>query len=240
MKRCRRRPSTNFTVVRVKRDILRRSTIGAMFTNRNKLDRRPPAAATRRTASTRRSVSTRTSRSARYYARTETTERQRRQRQLPGQVRLVAGSLRRERRSTQGRRRPSIRKSASCAAPTSRDRLRRRASARGRSRRSWCASTPRRRATSTTRTAPATVESRQATGRFNVEFNNSDVVQHRSERQLRLAADAVFAGAGPSDSGRRLSLQRHVDVATTWASSAGSPATSACSSASTTTAPSRR
>lgn len=30
-------PSTNFTVARVKRDILRRSTIGAMFTNRNKL-----------------------------------------------------------------------------------------------------------------------------------------------------------------------------------------------------------
>ncbi len=30
-----RTPSTNFTVVRVKRDILRRSSIGAMFTNRN-------------------------------------------------------------------------------------------------------------------------------------------------------------------------------------------------------------
>ena len=30
-----RSPSTNFTVVRVKRDILRRSTIGAIFTNRN-------------------------------------------------------------------------------------------------------------------------------------------------------------------------------------------------------------
>jgi hypothetical protein len=30
-----RSPSTNFTVVRVKRDILRRSSIGAMFTNRN-------------------------------------------------------------------------------------------------------------------------------------------------------------------------------------------------------------
>jgi hypothetical protein len=30
-----RTPSTNFTVVRLKRDILRRSTIGAMFTNRN-------------------------------------------------------------------------------------------------------------------------------------------------------------------------------------------------------------
>ena len=29
-------PSTNFTVLRVKRDILRRSTIGAMFTNRNR------------------------------------------------------------------------------------------------------------------------------------------------------------------------------------------------------------
>src|SRR6185436_3742812 len=28
-------PSTNFTVLRVKRDILRRSTIGAMFTNRS-------------------------------------------------------------------------------------------------------------------------------------------------------------------------------------------------------------
>lgn len=32
-----RSPATNFTVLRVKRDILRRSTIGAMFTNRNKL-----------------------------------------------------------------------------------------------------------------------------------------------------------------------------------------------------------
>ncbi len=30
-------PSTNFTVTRIKRDILRRSTIGAMFTNRNQL-----------------------------------------------------------------------------------------------------------------------------------------------------------------------------------------------------------
>lgn len=30
-------PSTNFTVLRVKRDILRRSTIGGIFTNRNKL-----------------------------------------------------------------------------------------------------------------------------------------------------------------------------------------------------------
>lgn len=30
-------PSTNFTVMRVKRDILRRSTIGAIFTNRNEL-----------------------------------------------------------------------------------------------------------------------------------------------------------------------------------------------------------
>ena len=30
-------PATNFTVLRVKRDILRRSTIGAMFTNRNQL-----------------------------------------------------------------------------------------------------------------------------------------------------------------------------------------------------------
>ena len=30
-------PSTNFTVARIKRDILRRSTIGAMFTNRNRL-----------------------------------------------------------------------------------------------------------------------------------------------------------------------------------------------------------
>ena len=30
-----RTPATNFTVVRIKRDILRRSTIGAMFTNRN-------------------------------------------------------------------------------------------------------------------------------------------------------------------------------------------------------------
>ena len=30
-------PATNFTVVRVKRDILRRSAIGAMFTNRNRL-----------------------------------------------------------------------------------------------------------------------------------------------------------------------------------------------------------
>ena len=32
-----RSPGTNFTVVRVKRDILRRSAIGAMFTNRNRL-----------------------------------------------------------------------------------------------------------------------------------------------------------------------------------------------------------
>ena len=30
-----RTPDTNFTVVRVKRDILRRSTVGAMFTNRS-------------------------------------------------------------------------------------------------------------------------------------------------------------------------------------------------------------
>ena len=30
-----RTPDTNFTVIRVKRDILRRSTVGAMFTNRS-------------------------------------------------------------------------------------------------------------------------------------------------------------------------------------------------------------
>jgi len=37
-----RSPSTNFTVVRVKRDILRRSAIGAMFTNRTKLSSNLP------------------------------------------------------------------------------------------------------------------------------------------------------------------------------------------------------
>jgi hypothetical protein len=35
-------PSTNFTVARIKRDILRRSTIGAMFTNRNQLTSNQP------------------------------------------------------------------------------------------------------------------------------------------------------------------------------------------------------
>jgi hypothetical protein len=35
-------PATNFTVVRVKRDILRRSSIGAMFTNRNRLSSNLP------------------------------------------------------------------------------------------------------------------------------------------------------------------------------------------------------
>jgi hypothetical protein len=35
-------PGTNFTVLRVKRDILRRSSIGAMFTNRNKLTSNQP------------------------------------------------------------------------------------------------------------------------------------------------------------------------------------------------------
>jgi hypothetical protein len=35
-------PSTNFTVMRIKRDILRRSTIGAIFTNRNKLTSNAP------------------------------------------------------------------------------------------------------------------------------------------------------------------------------------------------------
>jgi hypothetical protein len=35
-------PATNFTVLRVKRDVLRRSSIGAMFTNRNKLTSNQP------------------------------------------------------------------------------------------------------------------------------------------------------------------------------------------------------
>jgi hypothetical protein len=35
-------PSTNFTVARIKRDILRRSTIGAMFTNRNRISSNLP------------------------------------------------------------------------------------------------------------------------------------------------------------------------------------------------------
>jgi hypothetical protein len=35
-------PSTNFTVARIKRDILRRSAIGAMFTNRNQLSSNQP------------------------------------------------------------------------------------------------------------------------------------------------------------------------------------------------------
>jgi hypothetical protein len=37
-----RSPATNFTVMRIKRDILRRSTIGAMFTNRNRLTSNQP------------------------------------------------------------------------------------------------------------------------------------------------------------------------------------------------------
>ena len=147
-------PGTNFTVLRLKRDILRRSTIGAMFTNRNKLTSNRPgdnqAYGVDAALGFYQNVAL-----GGYYARTETTERR------PATTRAIRASSTGRRIATASTpkcsrsARRSIPKSASCAAPTSRARSRRRASARGRSRRAACASTPRRPATSTTRTAPA-------------------------------------------------------------------------------------
>ena len=94
-------PATNFTVLRVKRDILRRSTIGAMFTNRNQSSVTPggsnQAYGVDAAFGFYQNVSV-----GGYYARTETTGLQRRQRELPGQVRLGAGPLRRSRRDSEG------------------------------------------------------------------------------------------------------------------------------------------
>ena len=89
-----RTPSTNFTVVRLKRDILRRSTIGAMFTNRNEstVERRRQQPGLRR----RRGARLLPERRDRRLLRANPDDRRhRRQRELPGQVRLGAGSLRR-------------------------------------------------------------------------------------------------------------------------------------------------
>ena len=87
-------PATNFTVVRVKRDILRRSSVGAMFTNRSEssVGRRRR---TRPTASMRAFSFFQNVNLGGYYARTETPGLEGRRRQLPGPVRLRRRSVRR-------------------------------------------------------------------------------------------------------------------------------------------------
>ena len=95
-------PSTNFTVARIKRDILRRSTIGAMFTNRNQseLESARQQSGLRR----RRGVRLLSEHRARRVLRAHRNDQpHRRQRELPGQVRLGAGSLWRPRRSLESR-----------------------------------------------------------------------------------------------------------------------------------------
>ena len=146
-------PSTNFTVLRVKRDILRRSTIGAMFTNRNRSSVTAggdnQAFGLDAALGFYQNVSV-----AGYFARTETTglkgdneSFQGKFDWLPDRYGVSASMLK------VGR--TSIPRLASCAALTSRGRSRRAASARGRATCGRYASSPSRAVSSPSRMAPA-------------------------------------------------------------------------------------
>ena len=146
-------PVTNFAVVRVKRDILRRSNIGAIFTNRS--DSVTASAPTRPTARTRRSASSRTcrleaaiSRRRPRRASTATTSVTR-----DGSTTTAIGTARAP--STCRSATTSTRRSGSSAATTSRAASDRRASAPGRRASTGCGSSGGRETSSTWRTAPA-------------------------------------------------------------------------------------
>ena len=188
-------PATNFTVLRVKRDILRRSTIGAMFTNRNKSSRdggrQQPGLRRRRGArllperrdrrvlrahrdDRRRSATTRATRASSTGRRIATASAPRCSK-VGKAFNPEVGFLRRTdftRSFASARFSPRPKSS----------RLRSQVHLAGELR----VLRERRRRRSSRARRPAA---------FNIEFNNSDVVQRRSERQLRPAADAVFAGA---------------------------------------------
>ena len=171
--RLERTPATNFTVVRVKRDILRRSTIGAMFTNRTGVDgRRRVEPGLRRRRGVRLLPERRDRRLLRAHrdrpaSRATTTATR------AGSTTAPIATARAEFLKVGDNFNPEVgflRRddfAQIVRAPALQPRARREHGAR-------CASSPTRRASSTSRTAPAQVETRQQTGRFNIEFDNSD------------------------------------------------------------------
>ena len=137
---------------------------------------------------------------------------QRRQRQLPGAVRLRARSLRRPARLPEGRRQLQSRGRASRGATTSGDRS---ASARFSPRPQRQQARPqvhvRKARSNTSSTAPDQLETRQRGARFNTEFQNSDTFTRRGQQQLRAARPPVHGLARRHHSRRRLRVQRRDD-----------------------------
>ena len=225
-----RTPDTNFTVVRVKRDILRRSTIGAMFTNRSVADGRPRAR-TRPTASTRRSRSTRTSASAR-------TGRAPRRPALSGdddsyqaQVRLHRRSLRRARRVPQGRR--QLQSRSRLRAPRRLQALVRLSCASARGRRTcrlvrkftWEGSLE------YIENGAGDLETRQQSGALQHRVRQQRSLHRRGQRQLRVPARALSGRRAASSSRSAATTSTTCRSPTTSASSGRSRATSRCSAA---------
>ena len=181
-------PSTNFTVARVKRDILRRSTIGAMFTNRSDVNGRP-GARTRRTAWTPRSPSSRTSTSAATTPRPETDGHLQDNDSYQGRFDYAGRSLRCTRRLPGGRRQLQPGGRLRPGATTSAAPSRRSASARVRRAASGSASTPGRARSSTSSTDRS---ARDAPAGRAVRASSSEQrsVHRRGQPQLRAAARA--------------------------------------------------
>ena len=201
-------PATNFTVMRVKRDILRRSTIGAMFTNRSQssvTDRRhQPGVWRRRRArrSTRTSASAPTTRAPRPRASTGDNESyQGKFDWQPDRYGFNAEVLK------VGK---AFNPEVGLPAP---DRLHAvlragtlQSAADGRAR--WCASTPSRAASSTTRTAPAM--SSRASRPARSTSSSTTATRSRSEANVNydLLLMPFSPAAGVDHPGWRLSLQR--------------------------------
>ena len=166
--------ATNFTVARVKRDILSRSSIGAIATNRSV----SAAGAGRNLAYgldgtfvffKNLQINT-------YWARTESDRRcaGRQRDQLPRAARLQRRPLRRCSSSASASATRSTRKSASCGAPTCSATSRQARFSPRPGGRSASASTSTRRRWTTSRTAAGRLETRAATGEFALDFQNAD------------------------------------------------------------------
>ena len=227
---------TNFTVLRVKRDILRRSTIGAMFTNRSvgasaALPGSNQAYGVDGAFSFYQNVA-----AGAYYARTETEGLDGDNESYQGRVEYGAGPLRRPRRVTGGRRGLQSRSRLPAARPTSRRASCRCASARGPRASSRCASSPSRARSTTSSTATARSETRTQTVRFNTEFESSDQVTVEASDNYEALFVPFNVGGGVFIPRRRLQLPRRPRCPTRSGSSAASPAPSRCRPASSTTA----
>ena len=201
-------PSTNFTVIRLKRDILRRSTIGAIFTNRNELSVEPAG----------RQPGLR----CRCGARLLPERRHRRLLRRDQHHQRHAATTRATRASSTG-----CRIATACSAEVLKvgkafnpevGFLRRTDFIRGYSSARF---SPRPKTVKLVRkytyqaayeyyeNGAGQVESRQTTGRFNAEFNNSDVFNVEANANYDFLATPFRPNPGVGDPGRRLPLQRH-------------------------------